>query len=108
MISCTCLNGIVFNSKQISAELQNAGKDCLGNCNQSQGKCPWCGSCGWCCTMKPGWTNTSNGCDGTFGGVSKHECVLKPGRVLFLLKYFIVCYFVYYAPQGVSISNFIF
>ena len=31
-----------------------------------------------CCTMKPDWTDMSNGCDGTFGGATKHECVSKP------------------------------
>ncbi len=30
-----------------------------------------------CCTQKPGWTDTSNGCDGTFGGLTRHECALK-------------------------------
>ena len=32
--------------------------------------------------MKPGWTDTSNGCDGTFGGATSHECALPtPGNL---------------------------
>ena len=31
-----------------------------------------------CCTIMPGWTDMSNGCDGTFGGATRHECVSKP------------------------------
>jgi len=54
------------------------GEDCWYECGKKQGPCAWCGSEGWCCTQKSGWTDTSNGCDGTFGGVSKHECALKP------------------------------
>ena len=59
-------------------ELENEGKDCWRNCNAKQGPCEWCGTHGMCCTMKPGWTDTSNGCDGTFGGATSHECALKP------------------------------
>lgn len=57
-------------------------KDCLIHCNNRQGLCVWCGSGGMCCTKKPGWLDTSNGCDGTFGGESKHECVQRAGKIL--------------------------
>ena len=61
----------------------NAGKECWVGCGGNQGKCPWCGSDGWCCRKNghnPYWLPTaqSNGCDGTFGGPNQHECVLKP------------------------------
>ena len=59
-------------------DIQNEGEDCWGGCNAVQGPCDWCGSHGMCCTMKPGWTDISNGCDGTFGGATRHECVSKP------------------------------
>ena len=63
--------------------LMNAGIQCWYSCGEKQGKCPWCGSDGWCCRKNannPYWLPTaqSNGCDGTFGGLNKHECVLKP------------------------------
>ena len=62
------------------AALKNTGLDCWGACSQTQGPCSWCGTHGYCCTRKSGWTNTSNGCDGTFGGQGMHECTLKPGK----------------------------
>ena len=62
------------------AGLGNIGKDCWENCNRQQGPCDWCGSMGFCCTKKNGWTDTSNGCDGSFGGEKGHECALKPGQ----------------------------
>ena len=34
-----------------------------------------------CCTTKSGWTDTSNGCDGTFGGSKFHTCALKTGNI---------------------------
>ena len=54
----------------------NAGVDCWEKCGGKQGPCDWCGN-GRCC--KKGWPDTSNGCDGSFGGNTMHECVLKPG-----------------------------
>ena len=30
-----------------------------------------------CCTHKYGWTDTSNGCDGSFGGTRDHLCSIK-------------------------------
>ena len=57
------------------ADLQNAGEDCWSHCNREQGLCDWCGADGWCC--RQGWT-VGNGCDGSFGGADRHECVLKP------------------------------
>ena len=62
----------------ILAELENAGQNCLNNCNGQQGACDWCGSKGFCC--KKGFTDTSNGCDGTFGGQGVHECALQPSK----------------------------
>ena len=59
-------------------QIENAGMDCLSSCNSRQGACKWCGSMGFCCTKKNGWNDTSNGCDGSFGGETKHECALKP------------------------------
>jgi len=61
-------------------KLDNLGKDCWKKCDQRQGHCNWCGSEGFCCTSKNGWTDFSNGCDGTFGGSTRHECSAhKPG-----------------------------
>ena len=59
-------------------QIENAGMDCWSNCNSRQGACEWCGAMGFCCTKKNGWNDTSNGCDGSFGGETKHECALKP------------------------------
>ena len=56
----------------------NSGKDCWYDCNGVQGACSWCGRQGMCC--KIGYTDTSNGCNGAFGGKSRHECALKPGN----------------------------
>ena len=66
----------------------NTGKDCWYKCNRRQGPCPWCGSEGYCCTQQNDWNDTSNGCDGTFGGVSMHECALKPSNLLVKIKVF--------------------
>jgi len=57
--------------------LLNKGKDCWSHCNGSQGPCLWCGNFGYCCTQKPGWTDVSNGCDGSIGGQTGHECSLR-------------------------------
>ena len=64
----------------ISGRLENAGKDCWRKCNKRQGACEWCGSIGFCCTKKKEWNDYSNGCDGTFGGETMHQCALKPGK----------------------------
>ena len=54
-------------------------ESCFCHCNNMQGSCPqWCGEDKMCCTKNPDWTDTSNGCDGTFGGEQSHECVTKP------------------------------
>lgn len=55
--------------------LANTGVDCWGRCGSKQGPCDWCGKNGMCCTRRAGWTDTSNGCDGTFGGLKTHECI---------------------------------
>ena len=55
----------------------NTGVYCLHRCG-GQGICEWCGTEGICC--RKGWGDTSNGCDGSFGGLTKHECVLNPGK----------------------------
>jgi len=60
------------------SEIQNLGKDCWSQCNKKQGPCSWCGAKGMCCTMKSGWTDKSNGCDGYFGGATGHQCAIKP------------------------------
>ena len=59
-------------------DIKNEGENCWYRCNEVQGPCDWCGRHGMCCTMEPGWTDMSNGCDGTFGGAARHECVSKP------------------------------
>ena len=51
--------------------------DCWYHCNSQQGPCSYCGSKGMCCTRKPGYTDTTNGCDGTIGGLTRHECSLR-------------------------------
>ena len=56
--------------------MENGGIDCYTGCNQQQGKCDWCGMDGWCCRKD----SVGNGCDGTFGGINDHQCVLKPGN----------------------------
>ena len=43
-----------------------------------------------CCTMKPEWTDTSNGCDGTFGGATSHECALPTPGNLFSSDVYII------------------
>ena len=57
-------------------QLENSGKNCWVKCENKQGKCDWCGKGGFCC--RKGFHDTSHGCDGSFGGDSEHECVLKP------------------------------
>jgi len=58
-------------------DIENEWMDCWVACGKHQGSCTWCGTKGMCCTQKSGWTDTSNGCDGTFGGWERHECTLK-------------------------------
>ena len=65
----------------IGEDLENAGQDCWNHCYGEQGPCSWCGSNGMCCTTKSEWTDTTNGCDGTFGGSAFHACTLKPGTI---------------------------
>ena len=55
--------------------LINEGQDCWWKCCKQNGPCNWCGT-GLCC--KKGVIK--NGCDGTFGGGSTHQCSLPdPG-----------------------------
>ena len=54
--------------------LENAGQYCYPSCLR-QGKCDWCGTEGYCCMKN--WPE-GNGCDGSFGGETRHECVLPP------------------------------
>jgi len=70
-------------SKQKAAGLLHEGEVCLERCGDNQGtyrqgRCAWCGT-GLCC--KKGWSDVSNGCDGTLGidGLG-HVCVAAPGR----------------------------
>ena len=67
----------IINIYQFISELQNVGMDCWYHCNSQQGPCSWCGSKGMCCTRKPGYTYMSNGCDGTIGGLTRHECSMR-------------------------------
>ena len=64
--------------------LKNVDLDCWDNCGKKDGQCSWCGSEGYCCTMKDGYEH-SNGCDGTFGGREEHRCDLKPGNKCMIL-----------------------
>ena len=49
---------------------------------EKQGPCKWCRKEGMCCTQKNDlfihWKGHENGCDGTLGGLTRFECVLKP------------------------------
>ena len=55
----------------------NEGEDCYNDCGYQNGPCSWCGEEGLCC--RTGNDYISDWCDGTFGGQTRHECVLKPG-----------------------------
>ena len=60
--------------------MEHAGESCWDQCNGTQvllalERCNYCGTDGMCCRDK--WVGIE--CDGTYGGVSEHECVLKPG-----------------------------
>jgi len=57
---------------------------------KKQGPCSWCGKEGLCCTKKSSWHDTSNGCDGTFGGLTMHECSLKTSKIIFRLIFLIL------------------
>ena len=77
----------------LDPKLMNTGKDCWSYCNGQQGPCSWCGSEGMCCTQKSGYP-ASNGCDGSFGGQTMHECALKPGKIclpIFMFQLHITC-----------------
>ena len=58
--------------------IKNKDKDCWNKCKETQGPCLWCGG-GMCCRKV--WKDTSNGCDGTFGGLKMHQCVDPQGKV---------------------------
>ena len=59
-------------------QFANDGEYCWVNCNYKQGPCKWCGKEGMCCTQETVRRGFKNGCDGTFGGLTRFECVLKP------------------------------
>merc|ERR1712179_72566 len=78
---------------KLDPKLMNTGKDCWSYCNGQQGPCSWCGSEGMCCTQKSGYP-ASNGCDGSFGGQTMHECALKPDKIclpIFMFQLHITC-----------------
>ena len=77
----TRVRNILLKFICLLAFIRNTGKSCWGHCNKKQGACSWCGSEGMCCTQKPGWNDISKGCDGTFGGLTMHECVRKPSKI---------------------------
>ena len=62
----------------VPVDVNNVDSDCWNQCGHKQGPCDWCGADGICCTVKTGWTDTSNGCDGSVGGQNGHQCVPKP------------------------------
>ena len=70
----------IFGAEEGSGYLgESEIESCFCHCNNKQGSCPqWCGEDKMCCTKNPDWNDTSNGCDGTFGGEQSHECVTKP------------------------------
>ena len=80
-------------SKSTKARIKNTNMDCWnkGQCgwtngpkgHDGQGPCEFCGSEGYCCRKESSsyWDKT-NGCDGTIGGESGHQCVAKPGIIL--------------------------
>lgn len=80
-IPVTRVRNFLLKSIYLLANITNTGKSCWGHCNSKQGACSWCGSEGMCCTQKTGWNDMSKGCDGTFGGLSRHECVRKPSKI---------------------------
>ena len=65
---------------------KRVGNECWGNCGQ--GPCEYCGSMGYCCRKNyTDITDNDNsfydgGCDGTFGGENRHECSIKPGKLI--------------------------
>ena len=74
--------------------LANAGKDCYEKCSRKQGRCKWCGKEGMCCSQSAYGTDEwgdvkevgfKNGCDGTFGGKTRHECVLISGNLFLII-----------------------
>merc|ERR1711988_2016327 len=66
----------VVGGSDTATPLMHAGEDCWSGCSATQGPCDWCGS-GLCC--RKGWSDTSNGCDGTLGIEGQgHVCVARP------------------------------
>ena len=64
-----------FNLWLSTLGLEHGGEECYNyKCNQKNGKCDWCGTRGYCCRKG----HKGGGCDGSFGGSSSHQCVLKP------------------------------
>ena len=51
--------------------VQNEGAGCWSGCGSQQGPCAWCGPNGMCC--RKGYNG--DGCDGTVGGDTGHQCV---------------------------------
>ena len=63
--------------------LRNFGVNCWNQCDRKQGPCGFCGT-GLCC--RKGWSDTSNGCDGSVGINGKgHVCASK-GTTITLYK----------------------
>jgi len=59
-------------SELASSGTEHAGEDCWGGCHERQGRCSWCGN-GYCCRL--GWSDHSNGCDGSIGySHNQHMC----------------------------------
>ena len=64
----------------LNSALRKEGKACWRKCRRKQGPCEtgYCGTEDVCC-KKDHW-DKSNGCDGTIGGISRHECT-APGTI---------------------------
>ena len=65
----TCTTNVCTGESR-SQGVINRNQACLADCNGRHGYCPWCGS-GACC--RQGFV--ANGCGGTNGGSTRHECV---------------------------------
>lgn len=85
LVISLCIFALTCLAPAFGAELQNTGKDCWYKCNSKQGPCSWCGTAGTCC--KKGFNDKSNGCDGTFGGSRRHECVFNQDNSMLLKVY---------------------
>ena len=78
---------ILLQTGKKNEGVRHNGEDCWYACTNmnmaNEGRCGYCGTGGMCC--KKG--SRKNGCDGSFGGNSRHECVPFTGAGNFLCVY---------------------